>query len=287
MGSVPEDMLRRTLSGRAYEAPGEDVAVHAARALFLQAVHRVEPRVVGDLMGEPLELYRPIFEARLESVPEDQRHWWKAGEWFPSWGTILYASERDPKELHQLRDLLLHWAHKWRLEEEWCLEAAAETLAMLSAAGDAAEPQPLHYLGTPMTKSPFAESDLRFEFSSRGWSPALTSWEDAQEAMDERYQDAKQAYRERIEALCRERGLPPVPGTRMRTGDHFEWVARFQVGRETWTEIADVETERLHAERKPGVTGDAVAKAVREKADLLSLTLADVKRPGRPKQSST
>ncbi|MBA3449845.1 MAG: hypothetical protein H0T18_01385 [Chloroflexia bacterium] len=71
MGSVPDDMLRRTLAGRAYETPGEDVAVHATRALFFQAVHRIEPRVVDELMGEPLALYRPIFEARLEGVPED------------------------------------------------------------------------------------------------------------------------------------------------------------------------------------------------------------------------
>ena len=287
MSSLPEDMLRRTLAGRAYEAPGEDAAVHAARALFFQAVHRIEPRVARELMDEPLALYRPIFEAGLAGVPEDERHSWRAFGAFPHWDTIVYASERDPKELHELRAVLLDWAHKWRLEDDWCLEAAAETLAYFSAAGDAAELQPLHYLGTPMIERPFTDRDLRFEFSSRGWSPTLTSWKEAEESMDERYQDAKQAYRERIEALCRERGLQPVRGTKMRAGDHFEWVARFQVGRELWTEIADVETKRLKAEGKPGVTGDAVAKAVREKADLLGLTLADVKRPGRPKGSST
>ena len=287
MSRLPEDMLRRALAGRAYEAPGEDANVHAARALFFQAVHRIEPRVARELMDKPLALYRPIFEAGLAGIPEDQRPEWRAFDTFLHWDTIVSASERDPKELHELRNLLLKWSRKWRLQDDWCLEAAAETLADFSAAGDAAELQPLHYLGTPMIERPFTDCDLRFEFSSRGWSPTLTSWKEAEALMDERYQDAKQAYRERIEALCRERGLQPVRGTRVRTGDHFEWVARFQVGRELWTEIADDETERLYADGKPGVTGDAVAEAVREKADLLDLTLAKVKRPGRPKQSST
>ena len=287
MSSLPEDMLRRALAGRAFEAPGEDVAVHAARALFFQAVHRIEPRVSGELMDEPLALYRPIFEAGLAGIPEDQRPEWRAFAAFPSWDTIFYARAHDPKELHELRNLLLTWSRKWRLEGDWCLVAAAETLAIFSAAGDAAELQPLHYLGTPMIERPFTDPELHFAFSSRGWSPTLTSWKEAEESMDERYQDAKQAYRERIEALCRERGLQPVRGAKVRAGDHFEWVARFQVGWELWTEIAQVETARLHAEGKAGVSADAVAKAVREKADLLGLTLADVKRPGRPKGSST
>src|SRR5215217_87785 len=280
MGSVPEDMLRRALAGRAYEAPGEDAAVHAARALFFQAVHRIKPGVVSALMNKPLALYRPIFEAGLAGVPEDQRPEWRALDTFLHWDTIVSASEHDPEELRQLRAALLDWAHRWRLEDDWCLEAAAETLADLSAAGDGAEAQPLHYLGTPMSKRPFTDRELRFEFSSRGWSPTLTSWEEAQKWMDECYEDAKQAYREHIIGLCRERGLQPVRGAKVRAGDHFEWVARFQVGWELWTEIAQVETERLKAQGKRGVTGDAVAKAVQEKARLLGLTLADVKRPG-------
>ena len=280
-------MLRQAFAGRAYEAPDEDAGVHAARALFFQAVHRVETRVVGDLMGEPLALARPIFQARLASVPEERRPWWRTFDGFLSWGTIAYASDRDSKELHELRALLLHWAHKWRLEDDWCLEAAVKTLAILSAAGDTAEPQPLHYPGTRMIELPFADSELRFEFSNSGWSPTLTSWEVAEKWIDWHYGQVKKAYRERIDALCRERGLQPVRGTKVRAGDHFEWVARFQVGRELWTEIAEVETERLRTRGKPGVSADAVAKAVREKAQLLGLTLAEVERPGRPKRSST
>jgi hypothetical protein len=287
MRSRQDDMLRQAFAGRAYEAPDEDAGVHAARALFFQAVHRVEPRVVGDLMGEPLALSRLIIEAGLAGVPEDQRHRRRTGEWFPSWGTIAYASDRDPKELHELRAVLLHWAHKWRLEDDWCLEAAVETLAILSAAGDTAEPQPLHYLGTRMIESPFAASELRFEFSDSGWSPTLTSWEVAEQWIDWHYREVKKAYRERIDALCREQELQPVRGTKVRAGDHFEWVARYQVGRELWTEIAEVETKRLKARGKRGVSADAVAKAVREKAQLLGLTLAEVERPGRPKRSST
>jgi len=286
-------MLRGVFAGRAFESPDEDVGVHAARELFFRAVHRVKPQVVGDLMRDPLALYRPMFEAQLAQVPEEKRHWWRTFDWYPSWGRFKHASKRDPVEVHQLRELLFKWADKWRLwvvdpEDDWCLKAAVETLAILSDAGDEAEPQPLYYLGSRLIEMPLSDTKRRFEFSHPGWNPTLEGWRVAEVRFDESYKRAKSAYKKRIEDACREAGLKTVQGARRRKGDHFEWLALYQVGRERWIWIAEEETKRLASAGDPkAVTADAIAKAVREKAKLIGLLLADPKHPGRPPTSST
>jgi hypothetical protein len=57
---------------RAFEHPAEDAGVHEARERFLHAVHRVQPGVSRDLMGEPLALYRPIYRAWEARRPAGQ-----------------------------------------------------------------------------------------------------------------------------------------------------------------------------------------------------------------------
>jgi hypothetical protein len=292
MTSVYDEMLRGVFAGRAFESPDEDVGVHAAREMFFRAVHRVNPRVVGSLMAESLPLYRPLFEAGLAQVPEQKRHWWRTFDWYPSWGRFKYASERDPVEVRRLRELLPEWADRWRLwvvdpEDDWCLEAAIETLALMSAAGDKAKPDPLYYLGSRMIEIPFSDAERRFEFSHAGWVPTLQGWEVAEARLDASFMRAKKAYKERMQRMSGERGLKAVRGIRDRKGDHFEWLALYQVGRERWVWIAEEETKRLASVGDPtGVTADAIAKAVRGKAKLIGLKLADTDHPGRPPASS-
>jgi len=258
---------RHAFAGRAFERPGEDAGVHGGRGLFFAAVHQVEPRVVRDLMGEPLALYRPLFEAALAHLPEDRRTWgrWRYAEAHPGWDTFRYAVPTSSPEVRQLRDLLLRWSRKWRLGDAWCLAAAVDTLADLSAAGDAAEPGPLSYPWATMIEIPFSDAEMRFTFSDRGWSPTLVRWERFEGWLDDAYERAKRDYKERIEALCRDEGLVAVTPRRQRKGDHFDWLARSQVGRDTYSEIA----------RAVGTTRQGVSKAVKAAAASIGLTPAD------------
>ncbi len=137
-----------------------------------------------------------------------------------------------------------------------------------------------------MIGMPLSDNERRFEFSHRGWNPTLEFWGVAEVRLDESYKRAKKVYKERVERVCREEGLRPGRGARARKGDHFDWLARYQVGWERWAWIAEDETKRLAAAGDlNGVSDDAVAKAAREKATLIGLRLADTDHPGRPPTS--
>jgi len=136
----------------------------------------------------------------------------------------------------------------------------------LSAAGDSPEPEPLYYLGTRMVDIPFREDETRFTFFDRGWSPTLEDWQLAAEKLDRAYRLAR-SDRERMVRLCQAEGLIEVPDSRTGKGDYFEWLACFQVGRESYSEIA----------RDAGIKHQAVSQAVKARAALIALIKGDDK----------
>ena len=136
------DSINERPSRRAFELPGQDVSVHQARCLFFRAVHRVNPLVTGELMGEPLNLSRslvPLLERTLAAAPPPRK---VGGQYLtpardalmPYWEVIKAATEQDLEELRRLRDVLRHWADRWRLwsanpDDDWCLAIAADAVA--------------------------------------------------------------------------------------------------------------------------------------------------------------
>lgn len=263
MTKSPDDRMNSRANRRAFEHPDEDAGLHQRRQYFFEVVHRLEPRVSAELMDEPLKLYRPMFNAAVSRSPSQSGLGWRWWESAPTWSTFKFATEsHDPPEALCLRDLLLRWSHKWRLEDDWCLEAAVETLAEWSAEGDDPEPRPLYYLGTQMIEIPFNEEELRFSFSHRGWSPTLETWETAKEWIDDGYREALKEYKERVERLSRERGLVPVRQTKHRVGDHMEWLARVVLDED--------EYDRIAADHG-SITRQAVSKAVRMQAREIGL----------------
>lgn len=262
MNSVPEALLRHAYSGRAFQSKDEEAAVHAGRALFLQAVHRVEPTVSAWLMGEPLDLYHPLFVQALASLPADHRTFWRSYERAPGWSFFKYASEHEADECHRLRDLLVRWSHLFHLTDDWLVAAAVATLAEWSSAPEDPKPMPLRYLGQTMIETPFSDEDLSFRFSDRGWMPTLETWDHFTKRLNEHYQEAKSEYRRRVEQLVKDEELDDGKRKRQSKGDHFDWLARYQVGDEGWTDIA----------RKDGVTDGAPQKAVLKLARFIGLT---------------
>lgn len=250
------------VANRAFERPDEDAGVHEARERFFHAVYRVQPRVSGDLMGEPLALYRPIYEAWAAQHPGVGWSWGLDLGHLPGWTYFNYATaEHDPPAYVELRDALLKWSRRWRLANDWCLEAAVETLVSLSG-DDAPTPGPLYYLGARMIELPFPDEETRFSFQCRGWQPTLENWDTAREWIEEAFQSALAAHKDRLEALARAEGLITPRRPRDRAGDHLEWLARYVVGRETTQEIADAE----------GVSRQAVDKAISGAKHRIDLT---------------
>lgn len=262
----------------AFERADETAGVHAARERFFQAVHRVEPRVSGDLMGQPLTLYRPIYQDYQERTASHRGGlcpgWAFAMQsgWLPGWTHFLYATDaHDPPSHGELRDVLQKWSRRWRLLDPWCLESAVETLARMSADDEDPAPEPLHYLGTRMIEMPFGEEEIVFSFQSKGWYPTLESWDWAAERIRDKFNRELRAYRERVERLARDEGFVPTKRERTRAGDHLEWLARYVVGWETYDEIAAA----------VGVTRQAVADAVQAKAVAIDLEIPERRTPLR------
>lgn len=80
---------------------------------------------------------------------------------------------------------------------------------------------------------------------------------------------------ERMIAVAQE-GEKFVKGTRKRELEHFEWLARYQVGGESYTKISHSCQAELHT----------VQEAIRRTADLISLPLRKQSKSGRPKKST-
>lgn len=255
---------------RGLEHPDEDATKHENRWRFLQAVHRVQPRVSGDLMGEPLDLFRPILEQAIARLPAEHRDTWRYRDVEPTWGWFKHADawqeQHHPGSL-RLREYLLHWAHTWRLEDEWILETAVETLVHYSIDRDQPTLMPLHYSGHMMgIADPFSDEEIGFTFDpDDGWTASIESWAAAKDRLTASFNGALREYRQRVEAMYREEGFEPLSGTRSRGGDHYEWLARHVVEREKFTEIA--------RSTSTGVERQAVSPAVKDKAALIGPTL--------------
>lgn len=262
MASVP------TPPRRGFDNPDENAGMHEARGQFFQAVHHIQPCVSGNLMGEPLDLFRAMVEHIAAGLPSERRdpRTWLSWDVNLSWSTFKHADEWQEARLPGsllLRDLLHEWAHEWRLEDDWCLDAAVETLLDAINYGDARTARPLSYSDRQMIDLPFTDEELRFTFEDDGWTPTLEGWEQAAARMTQAFQQHLSAYQHRVEDLAHERGLTRPKQSRYRKGDHYEWLARHVVKRDTFSGIA----------RLSGAKRQAVRVAVKKRAKGIGLTL--------------
>lgn len=260
----------RTPPRRGLEHPDEGASRHEARWRFLQAVHRVQPRVSGDLMGEPLDVFRPILEQAIARLPVEHRDTWQYRGVDPAWSWFKHADagqeQQYPGSL-RLCDLLLRWGRMWRLEDEWLLDSAVETLADYCIDNDQPTLRPLSYSGLLTPVGGLCGGDeLRFTFDpDDAWTPTIESWTAAKARLTASFNRALRTYQHRVEAMYQADGFVSPRGSRLRGGDHDEWLGWYVVERQTYIEIAD--------SASAGVTSQAVSAAVKEKAELIGLTL--------------
>jgi hypothetical protein len=276
-----EATMDESFAIRAYEHPGETAGQHEARARFVAAVHHVEPEVSRSLMGEALTLYRPIYQAWAAQCPigEDGR---VATPWLAAlddgallgWDAIQHADPAySPAGYLDLREALQRWAKRWRLwsttGDDWCLAAAVETLARMSAEGDDPQPGPLHYRAETLIEMPFSREETSFASNRRGWWPTLESWSDWRKRHKHAPADELADYRARIRAMATAAGLVKPRRDRQRDGNHFAWLAAYVASRATFEEIAE----------RDGVSRQAVAHAVKHRAKQIGLLLPQRQTP--------
>jgi hypothetical protein len=162
-----------------------------------------------------------------------------------------------------MRVELLSWSEKWNLVDDWCLEAAVETLA-----GWAVDPQALQ--DSDMHFRPFAqmapmlgiEGD-RFTFTHPGWQPTLRRWSDVKKEMEAAFRHRLAEYEAIIRQAADDEGWVLTHETRLRKGDPMDWVVLRVLDALPYGDIAD----------QVGVTRQRVEKQVPMIAGIMGLTL--------------
>jgi hypothetical protein len=92
--------------------------------------------------------------------------------------------------VRRLTKRLDRWSSNFRLWDEWCVEAAENKLAELSAADGGAAPSAMSYPWLPMAEASLPKDETAFVISDR-WLPGLEPWE----VFAQRVQDELDNYR--------------------------------------------------------------------------------------------
>jgi len=255
----------------ANEAPSlERVALrYGERLKFLAALGHICPIALAHLSGVPFSVYERVIQ---RDFPADER--------FNNWHDVLrHVTPADlvtPDEplYEELAAAIASWSKLFRLRDDWVIAAALETLGGWCFGF----PRDQFFMisGTP--------NMLERRIKSRMFDASVSIedtwlwWEETRDVIRRRMRasfDRQLAERlNQIEADIKSYGFvytPPKKGKAAK--QHYEWLARYQVAGEDFSEIG-------RADRK---TRQAVEQAVKETAALIDLTLRDPDPGGRPR----
>lgn len=178
------------------------------------------------------------------------RFFHNAGLDHPSIDARTYANvwaRLKSEQWHQIRDdgapflwlrrKLWEWGERWKLNEEWCLKAAFETLTDWSNDAELAAELSwslMIYSGGYVVR-PIPGEDS-FSFTHQGWR--LTSFpmrEKYERSAREAFEAALKIYCDGIEAVALEHGYVELPPLKFSRKPHlpFEWLVRYRV--QGWT----------------------------------------------------
>ncbi len=290
--------------------PTESPHMSVFRAMFLVAVAKTVPDVLATLRDEILPSFveakqetearatdRGAWERDLaryaqgDEVPElcdnvaDLRRWGCVGLSGTETGLNLYP------DLKRLKAVLVAWGGRWHLDTEWVYDAALGQLMAWSEHPDAtrsAAAVDLKWTHFPAAAwFPAGGENRRFSFEHEGWDWLTQTADMARDVIRADFERALDEYFS-AKTLERERsGWRGKPVELRSLALHLQWLARYQVGREPWPQIAATADRQLIYGRKVPVGARWVSGAVRETARLLGLRLDPVRKAGRPRGAAT
>lgn len=240
-----------------YDRDG-NAAREAARSLFLESVHKYEPNVLGTLARAPFEAFERL-HGRLD------------------------LGTRVDKALGA-------WLRRWHLpcppeEDDWCFQRAIDTMATWTA-----QPELRGKRWAPARRRMHVDwvssDELTFRFGlvrpdltknerapSDWWDPTLERRSDAFERIQNAFRGELEAHFRKLERLYESASEAGYDVARKkRELEHFDWLARYQVGGQSRGAIA----RSVPRDRK------AVANGIDDVAELIGLVPRS-SRPGRPK----
>ena len=248
MGSVPRGPFR--LGGGEVDSASGDRAQWHGRFLFLSAVRDLKPAAMDSLAAEPLAAY--LTAAAHLGRPAMPNGW-----------DMLAAVADDDDEVGRalvpLREALDRWARRWGLREDWCLFTAFQTVAAWADNPRWRETRTwaTAHAGWLATR----DVERRFRFEHDGWEPTSDTCQEAEAAIRRAFDRELAAYLDRMDDLAKERGF--VRTHEKRITEHYGWLVRVVVGRDSCGEIA----------RELGKNRRTVEQAVNEAAELVGLSV--------------
>ena len=250
------------------------------RSEFLNAVAEYEPEVCEQLYGEPLVLF-----AKLDGYDPTL-----------SWEDFVIAAK--PNGGDALIDILVHWSRDWRLDADWCREAAYESLMRYyraGASGSLSSDQFHHRFDLPtrsgldMTLDPpegleeywplfLTRDDYLDQVNERALAeihsvPLLRLGEISHKrAFVRTILAAAENYCVKVEKYLEKEGyVRPKAGEKRNLPLHLKWAVRYQIQELGWSRISEL----AH------VNPSAVQKAVTELLKLIDLPQRSIAK-GRP-----
>jgi hypothetical protein len=217
-----------------YEFPERaSPSLEFARDIFFRVIARIEPRTLFDLccLGIPPEILQPMtIEDETELV--------------------------DGPEIQD-------WGRRWNLIDEWARQRAVHTLVSWTQDWGEWEWAPDARIAWALT----SKEERRFTFVDQGYDPALDHWPHFQECIEREFKRALAAYKNLQQARAIVADMVRV---RPKRSKHLLWLARFQVKKESYGQIA--RGERI-ATGKLSPDAQAIYDAVKRTAKWLGLTL--------------
>ncbi len=162
----------------------------------------------------------------------------------------------DTREDASRQEALEQWGIRWHLTADWCIPRAIEEFV-----------HTWQFLIDHVWPVP------AFTFSHPGTHPKWISKTTAKEEISAACEKAFNLYWGAMEDELRQDGC--IDPKDHHTREHYVWAARFQVGGETFTQIA----------KSVGTSHQNVTKMIRETLRRIDLTSRHVKK-GRPKKSA-
>jgi hypothetical protein len=195
--------------------------------MFFHAIKKIAPEVLSSLAQDVLPVYLKLYRHNEKRKQHYLMEW-----------KYLDISQLDDRSkagaLLDLRRALYQWSNKFLLKDEWCRDAALQTLNVWACSAKRSNTG-LDWAYKPEGAKVIAD-ELPFTFEYPEWDFNTDSWDSYKKRAMEAIKSDLMRYRDRMIRRASDSGRKPF--TEKREALHFEMLAGYHIQGWTQGEIA-------------------------------------------------